>query len=270
MGRSFYPIIPEGENHCVWMDAGLVSYKLCDKEFECDSCPFDGVMKTRHPGPGRRSVKAEAEHRAPAFHASASLVDEVIFQLLEPLRNTIFPDDRVYFANHLWLRRMSGGECQIGVDHCLSQLLRPLLGVVLINAPAGVEAHSPFAWLLREKHTLTLRSAVTGAVTAGNSALAARPSILTSDPYGRGWIVTVSPRPDAVDLPGSHSPDAFRELVPDLIARIEAFIGATFSKRPPELGPSLPGGGRPIETIEELIGRERYRQLLSAVLHPRP
>lgn len=30
---------------CVWMSAGLVAFKLCDREGECESCPFDQAMR---------------------------------------------------------------------------------------------------------------------------------------------------------------------------------------------------------------------------------
>lgn len=39
---------------CVWMSAGLVAYKLCDRGFECESCPFDQAMRgALPPGPAR-------------------------------------------------------------------------------------------------------------------------------------------------------------------------------------------------------------------------
>jgi hypothetical protein len=30
---------------CVWMSAGLVAFKLCDREGECEACPFDRAMR---------------------------------------------------------------------------------------------------------------------------------------------------------------------------------------------------------------------------------
>lgn len=30
---------------CVWMQAGVVGYKLCDREFDCDLCPFDAALR---------------------------------------------------------------------------------------------------------------------------------------------------------------------------------------------------------------------------------
>lgn len=32
---------------CVWMQAGVVGYKLCDREFDCDLCPFDAALRGR-------------------------------------------------------------------------------------------------------------------------------------------------------------------------------------------------------------------------------
>ncbi|HEX6865334.1 MAG TPA: hypothetical protein VF414_21075 [Thermoanaerobaculia bacterium] len=43
---------------CVWMSAGLVAFKLCDREGECEGCPFDRAMRSPQgrPPPKRRRV----------------------------------------------------------------------------------------------------------------------------------------------------------------------------------------------------------------------
>ena len=40
-------IIPGGERKCIWMDAGVVSYKLCNNQFQCNLCDFDRAMSNR-------------------------------------------------------------------------------------------------------------------------------------------------------------------------------------------------------------------------------
>ena len=37
-------VIPAGEKKCIWMDAAVVSYKLCTNQFQCSSCSFDQAM----------------------------------------------------------------------------------------------------------------------------------------------------------------------------------------------------------------------------------
>ena len=40
-------IIPGGERKCIWMDAGVVSFKLCTNHFQCSTCQFDQAMSNR-------------------------------------------------------------------------------------------------------------------------------------------------------------------------------------------------------------------------------
>jgi len=47
-------VMPPGLLPCVWMSAGLVAFKLCDREGECESCPFDQAMRSPQGGPRRR------------------------------------------------------------------------------------------------------------------------------------------------------------------------------------------------------------------------
>ena len=30
---------------CVWMDAGVLAYKLCDRGFDCSHCPLDAALR---------------------------------------------------------------------------------------------------------------------------------------------------------------------------------------------------------------------------------
>jgi len=46
--------LPPGILPCVWMSAGVVAFKLCDREGECDGCPFDRAMRSPSSQPRRR------------------------------------------------------------------------------------------------------------------------------------------------------------------------------------------------------------------------
>ena len=38
---EYRKIVPHGEKECVWAEAGVVPYKLCDSHFDCTNCSFD-------------------------------------------------------------------------------------------------------------------------------------------------------------------------------------------------------------------------------------
>lgn len=56
---------PAGGLPCIWMSAGLVAYKLCDRGFECDGCPFDQAMRGGTAAPARRGRRDAVGY--PAF-----------------------------------------------------------------------------------------------------------------------------------------------------------------------------------------------------------
>jgi glycine cleavage system H lipoate-binding protein len=40
-------VIPTGERKCIWMEAGVVSFKLCTNHYQCSTCEFDLAMSNR-------------------------------------------------------------------------------------------------------------------------------------------------------------------------------------------------------------------------------
>jgi len=45
--RESLKIVPGGKKRCVWMDAGVVSYKLCDNNYDCSTCVYDHAMQVK-------------------------------------------------------------------------------------------------------------------------------------------------------------------------------------------------------------------------------
>jgi glycine cleavage system H lipoate-binding protein len=45
--RESMKIVPPGKKKCVWMEAGVVSYKLCDNNYDCPTCVYDRAMQSK-------------------------------------------------------------------------------------------------------------------------------------------------------------------------------------------------------------------------------
>ena len=45
--RKSMKIVPPGKKRCVWMEAGVVSYKLCDNNYDCSTCVYDQGMQLK-------------------------------------------------------------------------------------------------------------------------------------------------------------------------------------------------------------------------------
>lgn len=42
---SGFPTVPRGEDKCIWMEAQVIDYKLCNNHYSCYTCAFDKAMK---------------------------------------------------------------------------------------------------------------------------------------------------------------------------------------------------------------------------------
>lgn len=45
--RKSMKIVPPGKKKCIWMEAGVVSYKLCDNNYDCGTCVYDQAMQVK-------------------------------------------------------------------------------------------------------------------------------------------------------------------------------------------------------------------------------
>ena len=45
--KTSMKIVPPGKKKCVWMEAGVVSYKLCDNNYDCPTCVYDQGMQLK-------------------------------------------------------------------------------------------------------------------------------------------------------------------------------------------------------------------------------
>lgn len=54
---------------CLWMKCGLVEYKLCDKDFNCEECSFDSAVKMNLKNPSENFIYEKFFHKAPMFES---------------------------------------------------------------------------------------------------------------------------------------------------------------------------------------------------------
>jgi glycine cleavage system H lipoate-binding protein len=40
-----FKTLPNGDERCIWMEAGVIDFKLCNNHFNCHTCSFDRAMK---------------------------------------------------------------------------------------------------------------------------------------------------------------------------------------------------------------------------------
>ena len=116
-------------------------------------------------------------------------------QLLLPSRH--FPDDASLTINHTWARHDRDGTTTLGLDEFLGRLVGTVESIVLPEVGTRVTPATIGIALRQGNKTLELSSPLAGCVVTVNPDILKNPSIVRSDPYGKGWLMTV--KPDAED-----------------------------------------------------------------------
>jgi glycine cleavage system H protein len=103
------------------------------------------------------------------------------------------PADLRYTSEHEWVRVEADGSVRVGItDHAQDQLG----DVVYVSLPAEgeqVSAGGAVGEVESTKSVSEITAPVSGSVTGHNPGLETRPDLVNSDPYGEGWMFTITP-----------------------------------------------------------------------------
>lgn len=181
---------------CWWMNAGIVDYKLCDRDYECEHCPFDQALHgcvttplsdSSDSGP-TEPIERNWERRVTQNRKTAGR-----FQSREGA-GPLF-----YHPAHTWARIEDGGCVRTGLDDFAQQILgRPYQ--IKMPEPGATFRFGEGCWhFTHQAGVSVLVAPISGRVKEINFALAERPTLLNRDPYGEGWVLLIEP----TDLKGS-------------------------------------------------------------------
>ena len=121
------------------------------------------------------------------------------------------PNDLRYTRDHEWLR-LDGEEATVGITAYAADQLGDIVFVELPDAGRELDQARPFGVVESVKAVSDLFAPISGEVVAINTALAAGPELVNSDPYGDGWMIKVKVA-DASQLDDLLDGDAYDALV---------------------------------------------------------
>jgi glycine cleavage system H protein len=101
------------------------------------------------------------------------------------------PTDRQYTAEHEWVV-LEGSTATVGVTEFAANALGDVVYLDLPEVGSAVVAGQPCGEIESTKSVSELYSPVTGTVATINDDAVEAPEVINSDPYGSGWLFTVT------------------------------------------------------------------------------
>lgn len=167
---TFQVLAPETQP-CVWMAAGQISYRLCDRGFDCENCPLDAALRGQVRSPA--AVPASLDQRS---------------------GESLLPGDRLYSPGHLWVQALAHDDqrlWRVGLDAFAAALIGCAIAVRWELARETVHRGDRLCELDLGMGALPIAAPISGRIIHGNRTLQENPRSLVTEPYGEGWLVEV-------------------------------------------------------------------------------
>lgn len=123
----------------------------------------------------------------------------------------MYPDDVRYTKEHEWARR-EGDVVRVGITHFAQSSLGDIVFVDIPATGTKVASGAVFGEIDSTKSTSDLYAPVSGDIVERNTELEDAPELVNQDPYGKGWIVAVTPS-DTGEWDTLLSAEEYRALV---------------------------------------------------------
>jgi glycine cleavage system H lipoate-binding protein len=249
-----------GELPCIWVQAGVLSYRLCDRHYDCESCdlyrvlrgcgrPVDGL-----PGPAPASAASRDSARA-----IEELVSAYVCRLTE---GCVLHLDCPYCQSHFWLRSAAGDQVFVGLDGHLLRILHPITDITLPHVGVTLKRGEPCGWITHGRVTIPLDSPVSGAVEAVNDkyidTLTGNGRCATVD----DWMLCVEAEESLESIPGLYRGESTLVWYLSKVQLMKRYLREALSRGDSAVGITLADGGEPNLNVEQVLGRERFEDLV--------
>jgi len=173
-----------------------------------------------------------------------------------------FPGGVSLTTNHTWMKNNPDGTTTIGLDELLGRLVGAVESVSLPRT--GFTPAAAGIGFRNGSRVLQLTSPVAGEVVETNPEVAKDPSLLVRDPYGKGWLMRIAPRPDAAARAREYVVDRPLEWLQEQVALVRDFLALNSAR---EAAPVLQEGGLPsegaLQQFDENVWKEFGRTFTS-------
>ncbi|MCP5083052.1 MAG: glycine cleavage system protein H [Alphaproteobacteria bacterium] len=110
------------------------------------------------------------------------------------VRGCHLPDELLYdVENHIWFQEVGDGNVRLGMTAVAAAMAGQVVAFTPKRVGRSVRAGKSCATVESGKWVGPAKSAAGGEVVEVNSAMVDEPGTINEDPYGKGWMVVLTP-----------------------------------------------------------------------------
>ncbi len=221
---------------CIWMASNVVEYKLCDRNFDCENCQFDKVM---------RNFPNEN-------HVSNYEQQNILNSLLNKLKNIHFDDKIIYLKNCLIAKQIFPNTYYLGINPILISFLDNVSMMMEYKPSEIISNGENIIQFLGEWGEVSLSAPM-------NFSIYDRVNNPADDPMRSKWIAIIGAIQQEISG-GKLSEDNWNSLQQksfEIVREIKSSY--------PKVGLTMQDGGSQINYLHQLVGKEKYINILKSL-----
>jgi len=251
---------------CVWVSAGVLNYRPCDRNYNCEECELFRALQGSVPAvsaplsPPENELGEESNSLPPpsASRGVEGVVSAYVGQLTEGCALHL---DRLYSPEHFWIQEGPPGEVLLGFDCQTIRILFPLDNIILPGPGVWVKRGTAMGWIRRGHLAVPLTAPLSGEVLEVNDSLVEE---LKEEGFPRSqtpWLVRLSPHESMNEIPDFLSGEAMLRWYTEKLGLIRCYLQEAVDPGV-DTGQTLNDGGEPNRNLEEVLGSGPFQELL--------
>lgn len=251
---------------CVWVHAGVLSYRPCHRNFECEACGLYRAL--RGPGPGMEELERddpfgswELESGGATPNAEGPTERTASTYLGQLTEGCDLHLDLPYSPGHFWLQEEEGDRMLLGFDCQTLRLLYPVEKLRLPDPGVWVKRGEPMGWVIRGDLVIPLPTPLSGEVLDVNHPLVGEIEQWGFPRSTQQWLVRLRPHEALADVPDllrgesmlSWYQKKLRLVHSALLKAVDSCVAT---------GETMNDGGALNRNLEEVLGPDAFRELV--------
>jgi glycine cleavage system H protein len=182
---------------------------------------------------------------------------------LATVRGFLLNDTVYYHRGHLWLQRING-KVRLGLDDFGQWLLGNIEKIALPVRKGRVGRRQPLLHISCAHGTAAIASPLSGTVMEVNDEVRRDSSLISTDPYGEGWLIELRPAKNELarleqEGEGFFPASQARTWLEDEVDRLHDVLET-------EIGVTMGDGGQLTNNLLDAISKKQWNLLIKTFL----
>ena len=234
-GRSYQDL------KCIWMSSNIIQYKLCDRDFDCENCQFDKVI---------RNMSVENKKTDMVFDENYNPLDEVINRI----KGQVYEPKNIYLKNQLMVKHLFANTYYIGINPMALNFLDNITTVRDSGREGYILKNQALFRIEGEWGYITISSPM-------NFILLDKLNIEPEDLLTNKWFAIIGIQQPEITI----SRISREEWGMNQISSLKLL--SDYKNSSPSIGKTLMDGGSPVKHLNRLLGNTEYLKILSKLFN---